>query len=446
MDFNLISVPVAMSAAISFSAGLFYLWLYLRLPEEKEKLPFALLCFSITLYDFMAVGLYNSISIPQSLFWQRLQYASISLSAVTFSSFLYYLTNKKHKKIFLILASSIGSFGLLTLTLRDELLFSIETTKAKTIQLGKLIDVTFYEAEPGILLTLLLIVIVVGYLYFLGLLIHHYRSRNKDVRPLLIAFFLFFLATINDILVSMSIYASLYLAEYAYLFIILSMSYLMLNRFIDLRNEVMGANIYLESEVQERTKKLTKIMKDLAKANESLKELSIMDGLTSVNNRRYFDKQLKSEWRRSYREKTPLSVLMLDLDHFKRVNDNYGHPFGDTCLKTVAREIKATLKRPGDLLARYGGEEFAVILPATPSGGAVYVAEEIRKSIESVEIKHNGISARVTLSLGIATAVSTNNDGMESLLSSADEALYQAKANGRNQYHLHHTRTETNVA
>ncbi len=187
-------------------------------------------------------------------------------------------------------------------------------------------------------------------------------------------------------------------------------------------------------------------MKDLAKANVSLKELSIMDGLTNVNNRRYFDKQLKSEWRRSYREKTPLSVLMLDLDHFKGVNDKYGHPFGDTCLKTVAREIKATLKRPGDLLARYGGEEFAVILPATPSAGAVHVAEEIRKSVESVEIKHNGISARVTLSLGIATAVSTSNDGMESLLSFADEALYQAKARGRNRYHLYRTQTESIVA
>ena len=175
--------------------------------------------------------------------------------------------------------------------------------------------------------------------------------------------------------------------------------------------------------------------KSLKKANQKLKELSIMDGLTKIPNRRRFDEYLASEWKRHLRNQSLLSVILCDIDFFKLYNDNYGHQAGDDCLQKVARTIQGSVHRSTDLCARYGGEEFVVILPCTDSHGAMVVAEEIRANVKKLGVEHekSKVNEHVTLSLGIATMVPDHETSAETLVALADKALYKAKKNGRNQ-------------
>jgi diguanylate cyclase (GGDEF)-like protein len=177
---------------------------------------------------------------------------------------------------------------------------------------------------------------------------------------------------------------------------------------------------------------------ELQRANEQLTQLSLSDSMTGIANRRMFDVYLKQEWRRAMRERTPLSVMLADVDHFKNYNDTYGHQQGDMCLIGVAAVMQLHLQRPADLVARYGGEEFAVILPGTDAEGARHMAETLRQAVLDLRIEHSSSAAGpfVTLSIGLVTTIPSQDEGdggMELLLEQADLALYQAKDRGRNQ-------------
>lgn len=174
---------------------------------------------------------------------------------------------------------------------------------------------------------------------------------------------------------------------------------------------------------------------ELKKVNEKLKMLSVIDGLTQIPNRRRFDEYLDSEWKRHYRDKGSLAVVICDIDFFKLYNDHYGHQGGDECLQKVARAIHECAGRPGDLAARYGGEEFVLILPNTDVTGALVVAEKVRMKTASLKIPHDKSKAGeyVSLSLGVSAMVPGTDNSAEGLVKEADEGLYQAKANGRNQ-------------
>lgn len=183
-----------------------------------------------------------------------------------------------------------------------------------------------------------------------------------------------------------------------------------------------------------RELELLEVTRQLEAANEVLLNLSLLDGLTGIANRRYFDQVLLHECGRSKRDKTPLSLIILDIDYFKAFNDTYGHLKGDDCLKKVASELKQTLKRPGDFLARYGGEEFAVVLPNTDDLGAISVAEEMRAGVEGAGIAHinSRCADNVTVSLGVITRFPGQADTPEDLILAADRALYLSKNEGRN--------------
>lgn len=173
----------------------------------------------------------------------------------------------------------------------------------------------------------------------------------------------------------------------------------------------------------------------LRQANRKLEKLATIDGLTQLANRRAFDDTLEKEWRRMRRNQQPLSVILSDIDFFKRFNDHYGHQAGDDCLKAVAQSIQGCLQRPADLAARYGGEEFVVILPNTPSAGAMHVAEIIRAAVEALQWPHaqSEVAAVVTLSLGGATIVPPLDGGKAGdIVKMADQALYESKEAGRN--------------
>ncbi|KPQ30730.1 MAG: Response regulator containing a CheY-like receiver domain and a GGDEF domain [Marinobacter excellens HL-55] len=187
------------------------------------------------------------------------------------------------------------------------------------------------------------------------------------------------------------------------------------------------ANLTLEARVRERTE-------ELESANEQLRAISLTDGLTHVANRRRFDDKLDIEWGRAVRHEQELSLLLMDIDHFKRVNDDLGHLAGDDCLVALASLLQAEVQRSGDLVARYGGEEFAILLPATESEGAFMVAERIRQAVAQTPVVSGEHDAPInlTISVGVATMLPTRGGDSHELIRRADEAMYCAKANGRN--------------
>lgn len=194
-----------------------------------------------------------------------------------------------------------------------------------------------------------------------------------------------------------------------------------------------------------REEELMYIKQQLEKSNQVLKEWAIIDGLTGVFNRRYFDEMIKKEWQRALRTSTPISLILADVDCFKGYNDTYGHQMGDTCLQKIARTLSKPLKRPGDLIARFGGEEFVIILPDTYFDGALSLTNEMQMNIEKANISYpeSSVSNRITLSMGVAstipdqvksfTVVSSRYSQLKSFIESVDQALYLAKNSGRNQ-------------
>jgi diguanylate cyclase (GGDEF)-like protein len=185
----------------------------------------------------------------------------------------------------------------------------------------------------------------------------------------------------------------------------------------------------------------------LKNANQQLRQLAILDGLTGIANRRYFDRILNKEWKRLTREQQPLSLLLCDIDYFKDYNDTYGHPSGDRCLTEVAAVLKQATKRAADLVARYGGEEFAVILPNTNAKGALVVANAIRQKLHKLQLPHgkSAVSKYVTLSIGSATKIPNPNQNPSSLIKMADDALYRAKKAGRDRILQHKKSVVLNI-
>ncbi len=172
------------------------------------------------------------------------------------------------------------------------------------------------------------------------------------------------------------------------------------------------------------------------RAEAELLQLSLLDALTGIPNRRSFDQAIEREWQRARRSQEPLSLLMIDIDFFKGFNDRYGHPAGDECLQKVAAVLRRILKRPADLAARYGGEEFVILLPDTSQVPAIEIAKGMRSRVEALAVRHesSAVSSVVTISIGIAT-LTPEFDGESSLqvlITQADTALYLAKDGGRN--------------
>lgn len=169
--------------------------------------------------------------------------------------------------------------------------------------------------------------------------------------------------------------------------------------------------------------------------SDLLRQWVYIDGLTGVRNRRYFDEQLASEWGRAARNRSELSVVLVDVDFFKRYNDHYGHQAGDDCLRRVAAGLGVALKRPADMLTRYGGEEFAVLLPETPLEGARLVARHLGEQVAALGIAHAASDAapHVSVSLGVCTKPGAFVGGADDLTRGADAQLYLAKSRGRNQ-------------
>lgn len=188
---------------------------------------------------------------------------------------------------------------------------------------------------------------------------------------------------------------------------------------------------------KEKTEKLAQELKD---ANKQLKEMAFRDGLTGLYNHRYFKDLMAQELNRSERYKKSLSFIILDLDHFKKINDEFGHPVGDIVLKKVSKAIQNSI-RACDIAARYGGEEFIVVLPETQLEEAMIVAERLRKTVEGLPITANNRSINVTISVGLTSYIAAQGKKeMSDIISEADNALYHAKNTGRNKISAHNNK------
>lgn len=201
--------------------------------------------------------------------------------------------------------------------------------------------------------------------------------------------------------------------------------------------QLLDCNERLKQEVEYYKKQLMLAKKaeaDILQKNVELQQISMLDGLTQITNRRHFDECLHCEWQRMMKIGRPLSLILCDVDYFKLYNDNYGHQMGDLCLKRVAKAISDMVERAGDVVARYGGEEFIILLPNTCADEAMIYAEKVRMAIQQLELPHmvSDVSHFVTLSIGVASLVPNKNMSPESLIAAADKALYKAKYLGRN--------------
>jgi len=188
------------------------------------------------------------------------------------------------------------------------------------------------------------------------------------------------------------------------------------------------------------SRKYLSLKQEYAGSTSALSKRSSTDALTGLANRRSFDEAIAREWQRSRRQNEMLALLMIDIDHFKKHNDNHGHQAGDECLRIVARSLATTARRAGDLPARYGGEEFAVLLPGSTIEGAAALAERIRITVEQIRLPHMDPNAgrHVSVSVGVAACIPESGREAGSLIAEADKALYQAKAVGRNQVIVAH--------
>ncbi len=209
--------------------------------------------------------------------------------------------------------------------------------------------------------------------------------------------------------------------------------------FINLHNQrqvITNQNFMLKDQIDE----LNKTKKKLEEANERLWEMANLDGLTMIPNRRSFDIKLSEEFKRMKRDRKPLSLMMIDIDYFKKYNDHYGHIKGDDVLKDVANMLDKAVKRPGDFVARYGGEEFVVLLPDTILEGAKFLSIRIMQELQAMKIEHNKseMSKYLTVSIGISVLGSDDRKTTpQQLVNKADIALYIAKNKGRNRIEVH---------
>jgi diguanylate cyclase (GGDEF)-like protein len=183
------------------------------------------------------------------------------------------------------------------------------------------------------------------------------------------------------------------------------------------------------------SEKLRRELFSSIEVEQELEYLVRLDSLTGIPNRRLFEEELSKEWARAKRDNEPLSLIMVDIDHFKEYNDHYGHPAGDLCLVEVAQAMHHALSRPGDVVARIGGEEFAFLLPQTGLGGAISVAEQIRERVLALNFPHEAspVASHVTLSFGVSSSELASVSSPAELIRTSDIALYEAKRCGRNQ-------------
>jgi diguanylate cyclase (GGDEF)-like protein len=438
---RILSIPCVVMASINFAVGIYYLYFHLRRPQIKEHLPFALLCLGVGLYDVFSIGLYNSASLEQGIFWQKLQLGCIALISVLLIWFSGIFVQQPGNKIVRFFMGWFLFLWLVPFFISPELTLSTAHPAIKQIAIGSLTGITYYEGRVGLFYQLEIISAIVAYVYMMFLFMRFFQStRDKGLLLILFSLLSYFFGVLNDSLVATGVYQFFYLSEYSFSIIILSMAYILLNKFVDLHTAHEQLNINLEHKVIERTQEIEQL-------NRELKTLADHDGLTGVYNRRFFNEYFeievkrarnwldhKDQLRESPENDMNFGIALIDIDHFKTINDHYGHAIGDAVLKQVVEIMKAGIFTR-DVLCRYGGDEFVLLLTKTSNQGIYQAVEKIRKGIDEYEFplddeeKH---CLHVTISIGLVNLDEVLVTGVNETLKLADDRLLQAKSQGRN--------------
>ncbi len=456
------SLPVLIMCGISCYAGLSRLVMYVLRMESRVNLYFAFVCFSIAFYDAMAVGLYNCSSVEAGVLWQRGQFFASNFIGGSAFLMVFALYEKKSVAFKILYICLLAAFLALGLAFPGLIVSASRPNVRSFAIFGGL--VTYFEGVTGILFNLTNVLLVVGMAYILRIAISAARSRKReDAYFLLVGLSLFFASAFTDILIASNIILSLYSAEYVFFALILMMDLAVQKRFVSLFREVEALNVGLEARVERRTQEITGLVSQLYSKNAELQdknavlaELADRDGLTKLLNHAAFHRRLAEEFSASRRQLFCLSLVMIDIDRFKEINDTYGHQAGDKVILMVAEvlmhnsrdyDLKSRLVddpaasqaaeagpaiRLYDVSGRYGGDEFALLLPYCGAKDVLVIAERVRARIEAIAVP--GLpDLRVGASLGCAVydPRAKADCPVADLMQAADRALYEAKAAGR---------------
>ncbi|MFQ6605038.1 MAG: diguanylate cyclase domain-containing protein [Fidelibacterota bacterium] len=391
--------------------GLFYLAMYPMFRYEQSTLFLGLVSIVLGFRTMLTEEMTIHHFFP-ALSWfttLRMEYLTLVLGIPFFMWYQYEVFKKDYSRRILFIVSGISLFYALLI-------------------LG-----TSTQYFTG-LLSYYLLFVLACLVYAIGVTFRAVHLNRDGATEFAIGLIIVAVAFINDTLNAFEIFTTGYYTSFAILIFIIVQAILLARRFIATFELVDQQNVeltrhreQLEHMVKDRTSRLEEV-------NKRLKELSVIDALTRIPNRRRLDEYMASEWSRMRRDKAPLSLIICDIDFFKKFNDFYGHQKGDDCLELVAQSLNETVHRPGDLVARYGGEEFCAVLPKTDLEGARMIGEAMRKAIEDLHYAHekSTIIPVVTISVGVATVVPTLAYTVSDLLEAADQCLYKAKEEGRN--------------
>ena len=335
-----------------------------------------------------------------------------------------------------------GAFSLLFLTLFSRLFLQLDEVnslkKVNNIMLAisfGFIFLSFIVSYKAII-TPLAIVVIVSAIIVIIFAILRYRQGFKDARYYLLAWLALVIGCITYLSKQLGFLPINFITEHSLqigsTMEIILLSFALADRLNSLDRSLKQVNLELEQQVEDRTSKLTLALEELEKANNKLSFISVTDSLTGLHNRYHFDLTLKKEINRIKRNPETICLLLIDIDHFKQVNDTWGHIVGDRILQFVSRILEQSCQRPEDFVCRYGGEEFAIVLPGTSFEGAFILAERMRQLVEKSEYTEKDIKISLTISIGISASNIISTVNSEHLLKAADIALYNAKADGRN--------------
>ncbi|MBN2439717.1 MAG: diguanylate cyclase [Spirochaetales bacterium] len=446
--------PVLIMAFISAYLSGRYLIVFFLKKVQIVNLHFSILCFAIACYDLFAFLMYNAQTPDSSLLWQRLQLVSGLFAAPVIALFIFSLLKKHMSLILKTLILSYGIAFLFTLLAPAHWIYNLKDDVLKTISFFN-ISITYFEASIQPITFGIFSLFILGIIYAFSILLRSLKN-NKEVLPIVIGFSFFFLSCLVDFSITFGFFKFIYITEYSFLSIILFMDYSLMRQLAIFYKEQEVVQEKLERQVEKRTKEIQQLLGKLKEQNKRLTGLVEKDSLTDLYNHAAFYKHLNAFMNASQRHQFPLSIIIIDIDDFKAINDNYGHRFGDSVIKSIAMVLKKasrqydekarnkpeiTLDNPEieslrdyDIISRYGGDEFTILLLYCGEKEASAVSQRLKKMIGDLRFpEFPGVTIACSMGVVYLNPGNPCTNG-EELFKIADKALYQAKKNGKNNF------------